>query len=34
MYGGIIGRRILRMELPGMRKAKKEVYGCDERGHG
>ena len=33
---GYIGRRMLRMELPGKRKrgAKKEVYGCCERGHG
>ena len=31
---GYIGRRMLRMELPGNGKAKKEVYGCGERGHG
>ena len=34
---GYIGRRMLRMELPGKRKrgkAKKEVYGRGERGHG
>ncbi len=34
---GYIGRRMLRMELPGKRKRgrpKKEVYGCGERGHG
>ena len=32
-----IWRRMLRRELPGKRKrgkAKKEVYGCGERGHG
>ena len=33
---GYIGRRMLRMELPGKikREGKKEVYGCRERGHG
>ena len=35
---GYIGRWMLRMELPGKieetGKAKKEVYGCGERGHG
>ena len=34
---GYIGRWVLRMELPANRKrgkAKKEVYGCGERGHG
>ena len=33
---GYIGRRMLRMELPGEEtgKAKKDVYGCGERGHG
>ena len=31
---GYIGRRLLRLEFPGKRKAKKEVYGCGERGHG
>ena len=35
-YDGYIGRRMLRMELPGKRKrkAKTEVYGSGERGHG
>lgn len=28
-----IGRRMLKMELPGKRKAKEVVYGCGERGH-
>ena len=34
---GIIGRRMLRLELCRKKetgKAKREVYGCGERGHG
>ena len=34
---GYIGRRMLRMESGNLEetgKAKKEVYGCGERGHG
>ena len=32
-HGEYIGRRMMRSELQGKRKAKDEIYGCSDRGH-